>query len=144
MWNQNLLSNFTMESATVPAIDAGKGFRIATASDKPRMILGVSCYSGTNTTNVVPVLAMVPGLQLDANVFDANTDLCVFITRSSQPITAALTSAKSPGVVIPYIETRAGGGPFPILPPGWLLIAITGDVDADGTILWQVASCDLG
>jgi hypothetical protein len=144
MWNRNILSNFTMETATVPAIDKGKGFRIGTASDKPRMILGVSCYAGTNTTNVVPVLAMVPGIQLDSNTFDANTDLCVYIARSSQPITSTLATTYSPGVIIPYIETRAGGGTFPILPPGWLLIAITGDVDADGTVLWQVASCDLG
>lgn len=144
MWNSNILSNFTMETVNVPANDKGKGFQIGQASTKPRMILGASAVSVSNSTNVTPVLAMVPGRQLTSGIFDSNTSPCVYLAQSSKAMTTGLASTFEPACVIPYIETRAGGGPFPILPPGWLLIAITGSVDADGVIQWQICSCDLG
>ena len=143
-----MLSNWSMNSVQAPIMDKGFSVLLASADSKPRMILGVSCYaspSGGNTTNVVPVLAMVPSQELAANsVVETNTVPVVYIARSSQPITTTLATTYSPGVLIPYIESRAGGGPFPIVPPGWMLLGVNGDVDADGTIEWQVASCDMG
>jgi len=95
-----MLSNWSMNSVQAPIMDKGFSVLLASADSKPRMILGVSCYaspSGGNTTNVVPVLAMVPSQELAANsVVDTNTVPVVYIARSSQPITTTLATTYSP------------------------------------------------
>ena len=142
------LSNFSMNTVTPTAMEKGLGVLLATASEtKPRMLLGASAYSVTNTTNTTPVLAMCPSTDLTTysgvQTIDTNQKNVVYILNSSQ-VFSSLSTTYNPSCLVPYNETRAGGGTFPIIPPGWMLFGVYGDLDADGAISWQVCTCDLG
>jgi len=137
------MSNYTMNTVKNGALDKGHGVLIASADSKPRILLGASCYAVTNTTNVVPVLAMCPATTLDASQsIDTNTQPVVYLQRSSQPLNGALATPYTPACLVPYTDSRAGGGQFPIIPPGWMLFGCMGDVDGNGDISWQVCTAD--
>ena len=137
------LINYAMANLSHDALDKGSGIALLSASDKPRIILAMSCYAITNTTNAVPNVAMMPSIATPANaVYDLNSTPCCWILKSSQPLNGALATPYTPATLVPYIESRAGGGTFPILPPGYILIGAMGDVDGDGSVAWQVVSAE--
>jgi len=141
------LSNFSMNTVKPTAMEKGLGVLLASAEMKPRMILSASAHSVTNTTNATPILAMCPSTALTSyageQTIDANTKDVCYIVNSSQAL-SSLSSTYNPNCMVPYTESRAGGGMFPILPPGWMLFGVVGDLDCDGLVTWNVCTCDIG
>lgn len=136
-----------MNTVQPTAMEKGLGVLLASAETKPRMLLAASAYSVSNTTNSTPILAMCPSTDLTsyagAQTIDTNQKDVVYLLNSSQAM-SGLSTTYNPNCMVPYLETRAGGGMFPIIPPGWMLFGVIGDLDLDGIVSWNVCTCDIG
>lgn len=138
------MDNFATATVKHAALDKGHAAQLVAAADHPRIVLAASAIAVTNTTNCVPVLALVPGSTgFSGGSIDLNTYPFTAICRSSQPLNGALAATYTPASLIPFIDSRAGGGTFPIIPPGYILCGMMGDVDGDGEVAWSVITADM-
>ena len=137
------LSNFIMDSQTAPALDIGFGWRLLSAGEKPRLIIAASIHSGTNTAAATANLAMFPSRSADqANGSYDLTGGAAAVKGSESPNSiAGLSNAALADPLI--MQTRGHGGTL-ILPPGWILVGSLATANADGTVIWQVASAEMG
>jgi hypothetical protein len=138
------MRNYAMANVTHDALDKGHGVQLVAAAESARIVLAASCFAVTNTTNCVPIMTLLPGPEgFSAGSVDLNTYPSTYILKSSQPLNGALATPYTPATLVPYIESRAGGGTFPIIPPGYILVGAMGDVDGDGSVAWQVVTAEI-
>ncbi len=138
------MSNYTMNTVMTEQLDKGVGVLLAIADDKPRVLLSASVYSVTNTTNTIPILAMCPSTTLgSAQTIDTSLQNVAYLLKSSEVLDSTYSSTNTPNCLVPFVGTRAGGAVFPIIPPGWMLFGVAGELDLNGKISWQVCTADM-
>ena len=137
------LSNWSMDTVTMPPLDVGYGTRILSASAKPRMITSLSVYSGTNTAACTIRYFAVPSQPVSAiNYYDMTETGGIFGIQALHQ-TGNLASGTAPETGFGMSNDR-GGPPYVILPPQYMLIACISDANSGGTIIHSIVSAELG
>jgi len=143
------LRNFRQVTVNLPASDQGNGRMVMGASEKPRLILGCSAYSGTNTAASKLSLFIIPS-QAPASAGEYDLTLggqdAIKVIQGCGDFSACVNPATSQGyvpVALGDAGGRGAGGGYLILPPYALLVISPSEADLNGTVLVSVSSAEM-
>ena len=134
--------NFSQVTVTLPATDQELATMILGADENPRLVLGLSVFSGTNTAAAMMGLYIIPSQGAASGLeYDLATQNAVKVMQGTQLMDSS-TSLGLSQVFVPTIDTRAGGS-WLILPPYSLLLIAPQVADLNGTVVVTVSSAEL-
>jgi len=137
-----MLQEYRSVTVTLNATDQGKGRVIIGASEKPRLILGLSCYSGTNTAaSMMGLFVLSSQPAASGTEFDLSTQIGIKAIQGTLPMNNS-TGLGTAQTFIPTVDTRAGGT-WLLMPPYSLLIGAPAEADLDGTVIFTISSAEL-
>ena len=139
MQTQNWIQAFV----TQPVQDIGFGTLITTAGSKPRIITGLSHYSGTNSAASTMSYFILPSQPPESvaggyNVATQNGVKIFLHTGNLATVNSAANSFCSVGG-----GDRGGANPYLWLPPGYMLIGVISDTNANGTIIHNIMTAEV-
>ena len=135
------LDNFSQVTVTLPATDSEVGTMIIGADKKPRFIIGLSCFSGTNTAASSMALFIIPSQAgASGTDYDLSTQNAIKVMQGTQDMSQT-TNLQDAQTFVPALDTRAGGS-WLILPPYSLLLIAPQTNNLNGTIVVSVSSAE--
>ena len=133
-----------MQTVTQAAQDIGFGTRVVAASNRTRIVTALGTYSGTNTAAASIgyfLLPSQPGSGSTSSLYDLSEGAQVGVKLYH--MTGNLSAGLAPATGFSMMTDR-GGPMFLIIPPYQILVAVVQDNNADGTIVHNINTADLG
>lgn len=137
------LSNYSSDAVTVAQTDAGYSVGLVTAGTKPRAILYLSAYDGTNTASSTIGFGVRneggPGDQVQVNPPPADPFYFTIYANT----TFGSTTTIAPDLMAPFHAKGNLTAPALIIPPGHCFCLAVKGTNLNGTVVVQVITAEI-
>jgi len=139
-------NSFQTRTITLDAFDAEQGRVLITAGDKPRLILGLNAYDGTNTAAAsfcYGIMNLSPEETILRRFTTANgMNPFITLTKSSSNFGSSFT-VHDPDYLAGTSPKSNGVYPGMIIPPGHAFCVGNRGANMDGTIIVNISTAEV-